>query len=220
MQHAHERPLHSPAISKPLSTRMCSSGDVGAHNLDEGARVLRSLNDLRFMPALLHPSSNSGWSFSLRESGDDDLSEDSDDTGSQCCLTPAEELERLARDIDLSSREDCAQFKQNPWTIAKINAATRKPDFKQTSAGGHAIGAVTSAAKATTRPIVKENGQQKLPFPPVKAPNSFVKSLQTNTKFSYGRPEARSNGRTAPIIQSCMAEQKRACSVRCISLGL
>lgn len=43
---------------------------------------------------------------------------------------PISEDARLLREIDLSSRPDDAVFKSNPWTIAKVNAASRPPNPK------------------------------------------------------------------------------------------
>ncbi|KDQ60445.1 hypothetical protein JAAARDRAFT_205391 [Jaapia argillacea MUCL 33604] len=70
------------------------------------------------------PSSNSDWSLNFRGSG-----YDSDDSSASTSPTPECQTEdaRLLHEIDLSIREDTAVYKPNPWSIAKINAASRPP---------------------------------------------------------------------------------------------
>ncbi len=81
-----------------------------------------------------------GWSFSLRSnnyhydtSGSDDADDDDDDqcpipstTTARKKTQPSEEA-RLLGELDLASRTDAANYKPNPWTIAKANAAVRAP---------------------------------------------------------------------------------------------
>lgn len=75
-----------------------------------------------------------GWGFSLcaADEGDSDSELEDASTGSHSSLVPSpdppvsDEL-RLVRDLDLGARQDTAIFKSNPWTIAKLQAATRKP---------------------------------------------------------------------------------------------
>lgn len=63
------------------------------------------------------------WSFNLRTCGlasDDDPDSDND--------LPPDQLSNdteFLRQIDLSSRQDHAEYKPNPWSIAKVNAASR-----------------------------------------------------------------------------------------------
>ncbi|KAH9946479.1 hypothetical protein B0H21DRAFT_417109 [Amylocystis lapponica] len=72
-----------------------------------------------------------GWLYNLRAcqySSD----EDSEDEGSAVTKTSLKAVEtlpddvQLLRDLDISSRHDDAVFKPNPWTIAKVNAASRQ----------------------------------------------------------------------------------------------
>lgn len=75
-----------------------------------------------------------GWDFSLctADEGDSDSEPEDASTGSHSSPAPSpdppvsDEL-RFARDFDLAARQDAAVFKSNPWTIAKLRAATRKP---------------------------------------------------------------------------------------------
>ena len=75
-----------------------------------------------------------GWAFSLcaADEGDSDSELEDASTGSHNSLVsssdpPVSNELRLVRDLDLGARQDTAIFKSNPWTIAKLQAATRKP---------------------------------------------------------------------------------------------
>ncbi|GBE84006.1 hypothetical protein SCP_0510650 [Sparassis crispa] len=87
------------------------------------------------------PSSHQGWSFNLRAydfSSGSDSDNDGDGTVASTNLSavahrsPHDQSStvsddaQLLRDIDLSSRTDSAAYKPNPWTIAKVNATSRK----------------------------------------------------------------------------------------------
>ncbi|KAF8638982.1 hypothetical protein AX17_001814 [Amanita inopinata Kibby_2008] len=66
-------------------------------------------------------SSDNVWSFRLRESIDEDDSYDEPEP-------PVSSIPRerqLLNDLDLASREETVNYKPNPFSIAKINAATR-----------------------------------------------------------------------------------------------
>ncbi|KDQ21949.1 hypothetical protein BOTBODRAFT_169118 [Botryobasidium botryosum FD-172 SS1] len=73
-----------------------------------------------------HASTETEWSFSLR-AGYADSDEDEDDVGSgSVTRTSGENNDALlAQSLDLASREETVQFKANPWSIAKLNAASR-----------------------------------------------------------------------------------------------
>lgn len=70
------------------------------------------------------------WSFSLRSAtrfcdasdSDGDDEKNYGDTGAPSRLSSSTSL---LRQIDLAGREDSAQYKPNPWSIARINATTR-----------------------------------------------------------------------------------------------
>lgn len=61
------------------------------------------------------------WSFDLRSCHNDG----SGTEGSPHTEHPTSEDARLAKELDLSSRYDQAEFKPNPWSIAKVNAGSR-----------------------------------------------------------------------------------------------
>ena len=73
-------------------------------------------------------SSRSAWSHNLRHCK---YTSDSDSQSSTPSSTQEKAKEILSEDakllqaLDLSSRQDEAVYKPNPWTIAKVNAATR-----------------------------------------------------------------------------------------------
>lgn len=80
-------------------------------------------------------SSNDGiWGFSLRH---DFIMFDDDDELVINDVRPNEKEAQLLQDLDFASRPDETQYTPNPWTIAKINAATTisardsKPDPPQ-----------------------------------------------------------------------------------------
>lgn len=71
------------------------------------------------------------WSYSFRAQH---VFGDSDDSGTENdAISPLQPTETTSlsddgqffKDLDLSLREDNAQYKPNPWSIAKINAASR-----------------------------------------------------------------------------------------------
>lgn len=70
------------------------------------------------MPGLL---STPDWIFTLRDCAQDSDS-DSDDTNRKQSSDSD-----ILKTMDLSSREDAAHYKPNPWAIAKMNAACRPP---------------------------------------------------------------------------------------------
>ncbi|TFK49985.1 hypothetical protein OE88DRAFT_303092 [Heliocybe sulcata] len=66
---------------------------------------------------------SSDWSFNLRERA---ICLESDASDEEEPERPAQtEDARLLKEMDLTTREDTAQYKANPWSIAKINAASR-----------------------------------------------------------------------------------------------
>ncbi|EPQ50421.1 hypothetical protein GLOTRDRAFT_133975 [Gloeophyllum trabeum ATCC 11539] len=69
----------------------------------------------------------SDWTFNLRDRNLFADSDDSDAEGSESFSSATKQTEdaRLLKEIDLGAREDKAQYKANPWSIAKINAASR-----------------------------------------------------------------------------------------------
>ncbi|EED80634.1 predicted protein [Postia placenta Mad-698-R] len=69
---------------------------------------------------------DSVWSYNLRSY---DFSDDDSDAFEDAEVTTSRENPRSddgQHDLDISSRVDTAQYKSNPWSIAKVNAACRK----------------------------------------------------------------------------------------------
>ncbi|THH13066.1 hypothetical protein EW146_g7112 [Bondarzewia mesenterica] len=89
------------------------------------------------------------WSFNLRTCGYHSPSSSSASPSSspQCLSADAQ----LLKDIDLTSRNDEAEYKPNPWSIAKINAALRPKSSEQSSTEG----AQTENAKEKNLPKPK-----------------------------------------------------------------
>ena len=97
------------------------------------------------MSEAANKSSSGVWSRNLRTLGR--WSTDSDSSGSGSPANPANrrslpaaneaapisEDARLMRQMDLASRHDEAVYKPNPWSIAKMNAATRPQPPQETS---------------------------------------------------------------------------------------
>ncbi|KZV99203.1 hypothetical protein EXIGLDRAFT_248525 [Exidia glandulosa HHB12029] len=124
---------------------------------------------------------SSGWAFSLRDSSfDDDDDDDDDDQLPHTALTLDEQLHK---DIDLASREDHAKFHSNPWTIAKVNAASRNdnaPAHKPALAPASKPEPPRQPAKAGTLnfTVVKRNK----PAPPPE------QNSRPADKLSFSRP--------------------------------
>ncbi|KZT68940.1 hypothetical protein DAEQUDRAFT_727364 [Daedalea quercina L-15889] len=77
------------------------------------------------------------WFYNLRthyfsDDDEDDISPDGEQT------TTSDDGSLLA-ELDLSSRKDVAQHQSNPWTIAKINATTRKTTTNANAQKTHPI---------------------------------------------------------------------------------
>jgi hypothetical protein len=106
-------------------------------------------------------TSGIGWVFSLctADEGESDSEPEDASTGSHSSSAQSSgphvsEHLRLVRDLDLGARQDAAIFKSNPWTIAKLRAATRKPPPIPFSTGCPALSSVPLGAltsNVTTR---------------------------------------------------------------------
>ncbi|KAI0088314.1 hypothetical protein BDY19DRAFT_994222 [Irpex rosettiformis] len=91
------------------------------------------------MPELINKSTSGAWSRNLRTLGRCSTESDSSSSGSppnppnqqqpSAIHRPAllSEDSRLIQQMDLASRRDEAVYKPNPWSIAKMNAASRPP---------------------------------------------------------------------------------------------
>lgn len=86
------------------------------------------------------------WSFSFRDNThDDDDDKDGEGEGGSTVDTKVNE-----DDMDLASREETAQFKPNPWSIAKINSSSRQPPSVKSKAPARTSG----PAAPKTAPIL------------------------------------------------------------------
>ena len=90
--------------------------------IGRGASYSLELDATLHFTTMAAPSTDGGWSFDLR-SYDNFCSSSSPSPASSppSLSTDAQ----LLKDIDLTSRNDEALYKPNPWSIAKINAASR-----------------------------------------------------------------------------------------------
>lgn len=118
------------------------------------------------------------WSFNLRSSAsgffdsDDDNEENVGDAGTHS--HPPSSSSQTLQQIDLAAREDKALYKPNPWSIARINAAsrprqlnaTRKSAPEKPAAKKLPQGAIVDAFKRqaqkpiTTKSSAQTNGRQ------------------------------------------------------------
>ena len=132
------------------------------------------------------------WSFSLRSSGffdsDDDNEENVGNAGNYS--HPPSSSSKTLQQIDLAAREDSALYKPNPWSIARINAASRprQPNATLTSTSEKPAvkklprGAIVDAFKrqaqkpiATAQANRRQNPSQKpAPTPVIDAPDNSV----------------------------------------------
>jgi hypothetical protein len=102
-----------------------------------------------------------GWGFSLctADEGESDSEPEDASTGSHSSSAPSldapisEEI-RIARDLDLAARQDAAIFKSNPWTIAKLRAATRKPPPSTPSTGKSGLSSALLRTLTSTQPAL------------------------------------------------------------------
>lgn len=140
------------------------------------------------------------WSFSLRSATGFYNGSDSDDDNEENLggARPPSRLSssssQILQQIDLAAREDSAQYKPNPWSIARVNAASRpqQPNATVTSVSGKPVvkkpprGAIVDAfkrqvqkPKATTDSSAQANllqtpSQNRALTPVIGAPDNSV----------------------------------------------
>ncbi|KZT20861.1 hypothetical protein NEOLEDRAFT_816718 [Neolentinus lepideus HHB14362 ss-1] len=133
-------------------------------------------------------------------------SDESDDDGPES-LAQTEDA-RLLQEMDLTAREDTAQYKANPWSIAKINAASRSAregsmastlsvPTKEGLKGRIVDGFKMQAERAKVAKSKAENpfaNCSRLPFPTVKPvrPHTAQTSKKQPVSAPYRRPAAAS----------------------------
>jgi hypothetical protein len=144
------------------------------------------------MPGLL--STTDSWVFNLREgSHDSDEDEDEDDAN------PKKSSESdLLKTMDLSSREDAAHYKPNPWAIAKLNAVCRPPPTSLERKAGTGVFKSKEGTKAKQRTITeafsKQAAQDRQPSKGRTTPGSknIGKTWGSNVNYAgIGKAEAR-----------------------------
>jgi hypothetical protein len=80
------------------------------------------------MPSL--PPHGDGWSYDFRYGFGDSDSSDSETEPDGAGNPPLSHDARLLRALDISARPDAAVYKPTPWTIARVNAASRPAETR------------------------------------------------------------------------------------------
>ncbi|CAL1709511.1 unnamed protein product [Somion occarium] len=152
------------------------------------------------MPGLLGtrrkelPKNSPSWSYNLHnhsallESDSESDTSSSSPIGSQKPVIISEDA-RLLRELDLSSRPDDAVYNANPWTIAKVNAASRpnvvSPAVTITKA--HAV-----SRKRPTGPIADAFKKQ------LSRPGTKVATKNSVSQKPYSIPDQSRKSKAAP----------------------
>jgi hypothetical protein len=97
-------------------------------------------------------SSEDGWGFSLLSHH---FRADDSDGADEGDVADAKNTLSNDNDLDLASRPDEAQFKANPWSIAKVNAASRPQQHRESIDQAPKLTSVSSAVGAS-----KSRGQK------------------------------------------------------------
>src|SRR5258706_2082753 len=156
-----------------------------------------------------------GWRFSLcaADEGDSDSEMEAASAGSHSSLVPSPDLPvseelRLVRDLDLGARQDPAIFKSNPWTIAKLRAATRKPLPSITHCTGPSVltpaphqvlaSTPTSKARSILDPQLKNRIHPQHTLCGKKPPRQQKRLSPPRTKRGLDPPAMRLNPYTLP----------------------
>ncbi|KAF8519457.1 hypothetical protein JB92DRAFT_2004018 [Gautieria morchelliformis] len=108
------------------------------------------------MPGLL--STADSWVFNLRECAHD--SDEYEDEDEDHANTKKGSDSDLLRTMDLSSREDAAHYKPNPWAIAKLNAVSRPPPTNLERKAGTGVSQSKKGAKVKQRTIAEAFSKQ------------------------------------------------------------
>jgi hypothetical protein len=155
------------------------------------------------------------WSFSFAFADDGDDSGDEHDAFKNANASrlevqqPLSEDSRLARDLDISTRVDPAVFNKNPWSIAKLNVATRskqmipstkkaQPQKSSQPYPGDKTTMLMAKPQPSFKPVV-EGGRAKTPVKPkhsFKAIGDAVEPLISPIKVRYEPQE-----QTFPVLE-------------------
>ena len=128
-----------------------------------------------------HPKPND-WSFTLRSGQCFSDSDDESDSEPQTLPAHPSSDDALLKDIDISSRPDNAQFKSNPWSIAKVNAASRPKPARPVA---HASVKPSGRSKQRGRTIMEAFSRQakKSVAPPSVAQNTPMQERSVITEY-------------------------------------
>lgn len=100
----------------------------------------------------------SDWSFSLRKGRGYNYESDSDSGDDNALLHPSSGA--LSANPKAAHAEETVEYKESPWTIAKINAVTRKNDPRPPDPALSLSPAAAQSPKTSKR-VVKPSGSQK-----------------------------------------------------------
>ena len=152
--------------------------------------------------------SQAAWSHNLRnfKYDSDSDSQTSTPSSTQEKLTEIlSEDAKLLKALDLSSRQDEAVYKPNPWTIAKLNAATRAVSSDATKVGPSAEavqkkkeprGSIVDGLKKQAARTVPQTSRKVLKPPP------FSRTPRTNTQHQAALATQEVVATSAGLLQS------------------
>ncbi|KAK0189094.1 hypothetical protein F5146DRAFT_696002 [Armillaria mellea] len=139
--------------------------------------------------------SSSGWSFNLRTSKSKPADCDLDGSGSEFDPSSGSDVDgsSMLDDLDISTRDETVVYKQNPFSIAKINAAARSTNrppstnepsrpIKPTKAGKKASGSIVDALRRQS-----EKANSTLQKPSLQA-NATPPTVRSSSKAQQRAP--------------------------------
>ncbi|KAG9029350.1 hypothetical protein FRB95_005466 [Tulasnella sp. JGI-2019a] len=161
------------------------------------------------------------WSFSLRHGNalEDMYDSDDDDETFNQHNTTTQFADSSSSGFDLSSREDTATFKPNPWTMAKLNAETRKENVQSKNIAAGRVSPSTAhpiigktrlhdekkSAASNAKPTTSSIKAAMKGFPePIQTFITPVKAQQTNPKPLFTPAKAR---RPTPVASKASFTQ-------------
>lgn len=144
----------------------------------------------------------SDWSFSLRKGRGYNYESDSDSGDDNAVLYPSSEA--LSANPKADHAEETVEYKESPWTIAKINAVTRKNDPKPPGpipASSH----VASQSKTAKR-VVKPSGSQRQHLIETSLPKQNEKPALKKTQTTLIKAKPASN---SPLVTTNPTVRKK-----------
>lgn len=164
------------------------------------------------------------WSFSFAFTDDGDDSGDEHDASENANASrleaqqPASEDSRLARDLDISTRDDPAVFNKNPWSIAKLNAASRpnatrskqmipptkkaQPQKSSQTYPGDKMTGLMAKPQPGSKPVVKTDGvRAKTPVETKQSTKAIGDAIETKPIVPSIKIKHQSREQTLPVPQ-------------------